>query len=475
MATNACARFPRTFPARAATSATGAGATRCRGGYGPTRSRARLDARSAAFVGRGEVETMRVTSHAGRSTRRARDAVVVAGKKKLRGLVKKGGDAAEAVLTETARLRAERSIIDGELREIRETRGEVVMDPSEIQLELLREIRLLSAELRELKEEVRAATRGGDFNAVATPANAQSAKSDDDMMAMLGVGGEGFGFGDAAVAEQFEAPLLDVTQWRGDGTDRSGEWPYVKQNEDDIYLMTTIHRRLNEAGFWAGEDDEDDMYFGQSTKDALLYFQANAGLSETGLVDPDTWRALLGDEEFRWGPPPGAIAFDESRLEAAQSTTANPDHFMAEEDYAPDEYDPFGHEDERGEAQGPSFETSGGKSAHKWPVLREEDGGMEVHKMQVILAERGYDSGEEDMEYWYFGSATSAALLTFQASERLNETGITDLATWRALLSDDLTDISPAEALAAISDGDYPHDLARTDKVFLLGEQRYED
>jgi len=415
---------------------------------------------------------MRVTSHARLSTRRARDAVVVAGKKKLRGLVKKAGDAAEAALMETARSRAERSILDGELREIREMRGEVVMNSSEIQLELLREIRSLSAELRELKEEVRAATQGGGFTAVATPA---SVKSDDDMMAMLGVGGDEFGFGDAASAEQPETPLLDVTQWKGDGTDRSGEWPYVKQNEDDIYLMTTIHSRLNEAGFWAGEDDEDDMYFGESTKDALLYFQANAGIPETGLVDPDTWRALLGDEVFRWGPPPGAIAFDESQLKAAQSATANPDHFLADEDYAPDEYDPFGHEDERGEAQGPSFETSGAKGAHKWPVLREDDGGMEVHKMQVMLAERGYDSGEEDMEYWYFGSATSAALLTFQASERLNETGVTDLATWRALLSDDLTDISPAEALAAVGDGDYPHDLARTDKLFLLGEQRYED
>ena len=104
---------------------------------------------------------MRVTSHARLSTRRARDAVVVAGKKKLRGLVKKAGDAAEAALMETARSRAERSILDGELREIREMRGEVVMNSSEVQLELLREIRSLSAELRELKEEVRAATQGG--------------------------------------------------------------------------------------------------------------------------------------------------------------------------------------------------------------------------------------------------------------------------------------------------------------------------
>lgn len=210
-----------------------------------------------------------------------------------------------------------------------------------------------------------------------------------------------------------------------------------------------------------------------------MYFQATNGIAETGVVDEDTWLALLGEEQYRWGPTPGAISFDESKFKAEEtsgtpSTTLNPNHFMAEEDYAPDEYDPFGHEDERGEAQGPSFELSSGKVKHKWPVLREDDGGMEVHKMQVLLAERGYDSGEEDMEYWYFGSATSAALLTFQASERLAETGITDLATWRALLRVEELQESPETVLARVGHGDYPNDLARTDRVFLLGEQRYE-
>jgi antiviral helicase SKI2 len=100
---------------------------------------------------------------------------------------------------------------------------------------------------------------------------------------------------------------------------------------------------------------------------------------------------------------------------------------------------------------------------------------MEVHKMQVILSEKGYDSGEEDMEYWYFGSTTVNALMTFQASERLRETGITDIDTWRALLGEDRLAMAPADALATIGDGEYPNDLARTDKVFLLGEQRYEN
>ena len=49
------------------------------------------------------------------------------------------------------------------------------------------------------------------------------------------------------------------------------------------------------------------MYIGASTQDALCYFQAGAGLPETGFVDADTWKALLGPERFGWGPVPGAI------------------------------------------------------------------------------------------------------------------------------------------------------------------------
>ena len=416
-----------------------------------------------------------------------RGAVVARGKKKLRGFLKKAGDAAEAALVETSRLRVERTLIDNELREIREERGEIVLDAAQVQMELLKEIRSLTKEVRELKEEVRAATtRGGTLDAGSSMNAVKGEKSDADMLAMLGVGGGGLGAVDVEASEPIVEPVLDVSEWRGDGTDRSGEWPLVKKNDDDIYLMTTIHYKLNEAGFWAGEDDEEDMFFGETTKVALLYFQANAGIPETGLVDSDTWRALLGEEAFKWGPPPGAIAFDESKIPevvdkvpsveapAAEAATANPKYVMAEEDYAPDDYDPFGHDDERGAPQGASFETNGKIGAHKWPVLREDDGGMEVHKMQVILSEQGFDSGEEDMEYWYFGSTTSAALLTFQASNRLPETGITDLNTWRALLGDELLDISPADALERIGHGGFEHDLSRTDKVFLLGEQRYE-
>jgi hypothetical protein len=110
--------------------------------------------------------------------------------------------------------------------------------------------------------------------------------------------------------------VLDVAGWRGDGSDRSASWPMCKTGEDDLYLMATIQAALNEAGFWAGEEDEADMYFGPSTQEALCYFQASVGLPEVGYVDPETWRALLGEDKYAWGPAPGAIGFDEKAAQA---------------------------------------------------------------------------------------------------------------------------------------------------------------
>ena len=294
---------------------------------------------------------------------------------------------------------------------------------------------------------------------------------------------------------------IDAAAWRGDGTDRSHLWPMCKTGEDDIYLMSTIQEAMNDAGYWAGEEDEADMYFGPSTQDALCYFQAGAGLPETGFVDADTWKALLGEERFRWGPVPGAIGFDEAAAEepepASSSTSSSSSSSMSSAALAAKEWsegvtslvndddahasgneDLWGDEEKNAPAASASSEWSGStaKAADgtKWPVLRVEDGGMEVHKLQVLLDEQGYYSGEEDMEYWFFGTTTENALGTFQASNNLPDTGLTDVGTWRALLGEELAALGPDEALARVGDGDFPEDLSRQDRVFLIGEGRFE-
>ena len=293
---------------------------------------------------------------------------------------------------------------------------------------------------------------------------------------------------------------VDAAAWRGDGTDRSGEWPLCKQGEDDIYLMATMQSCLNDAGFWAGEEDEADFYFGPSTADALCYFQASAGLPETGVCDAETWGALLGAERHAWGPPPGAVGFEEAGDGAAAAPAASAASLSAaaasakawsetavtalvedEDASASGREDLWGDEKSRNKkafddlARREKSDPSASKDAKKWPVLRPEDGGWETHKLQVLLDEQGYYSGEEDMEYWFFGITTQNALGTFQASNGIPDTGLTCADTWRVLLGEARFAMDAKAALETVGDGEFPLDLSRQDRVFLLGENRFED
>ena len=85
-----------------------------------------------------------------------------------------------------------------------------------------------------------------------------------------------------------------------------------------------------------------------------------------------------------------------------------------------------------------------------------------------------YRSGEEDMEYWYFGSTTENALGTYQASNGLPDTGLTCINTWKSLFGEEKFALGPEAALATVGDGDYPDDLSDQNRVFLLGEGRFE-
>ena len=305
-----------------------------------------------------------------------------------------------------------------------------------------------------------------------------------------------------------EVPVaVDAVNWRGDGTDRSNLWPLCKQDEDDIYLMATMQSCLNDAGFWAGEEDEADFYFGPSTADALCYFQASAGLPETGVCDAETWGALLGAERHAWGPPPGAVGFEEAGDAAAGDAAAGDDASTAapaslsaaaasakawsetavtalvedEDASASGREDLWGDEKSRNKkafddlARREKSDPSASKNAKKWPVLRPEDGGWETHKLQVLLDEQGYYSGEEDMEYWFFGITTENALGTFQASNGIPDTGLTCADTWRVLLGEARFAMDAKAALETVGDGEFPLDLSRQDRVFLLGENRFED
>lgn len=62
-------------------------------------------------------------------------------------------------------------------------------------------------------------------------------------------------------------------------------------------------------------------------------------------------------------------------------------------------------------------------------------------------------------------------MLHWQACNELSETGVADAATWKSLLG---PDAQPAD-VAQIRSGDKTDDdMQDTDRVWLLGEQRWE-
>ena len=61
--------------------------------------------------------------------------------------------------------------------------------------------------------------------------------------------------------------------------------------------------------------------------------------------------------------------------------------------------------------------------------------------------------------------------MVFQACHGLAETGVSDEATWKALLG---ASACPQDILELKSGDDTDDDLQENDKVWLLGEQRWE-
>ena len=116
----------------------------------------------------------------------------------------------------------------------------------------------------------------------------------------------------------------------------------------------------------------------------------------------------------------------------------------------------------------------------KWPVIQDGDGGAEVRAMQAALTNAGFYCGEEDMQWWQVGEPTRQALLTFQASVNLPQTGVCDQQTWLALLGPSSTpdDIKKVR-LEGNEEEEEGYDDFETDmtdssgRVWLLGEQRW--
>ena len=220
----------------------------------------------------------------------------------------------------------------------------------------------------------------------------------------------------------------------------TGPPPTLAVGDDDIYWVSQLQTALGKKGYYCGDDDVEDFYFGEGTVSALLTFQACSGLKETGTADAVTWKALLGED---LKPVVGDVQPEGTTLTTTDLNTS------------------------------PTPTPTGNNVEPKeFPVLSECDGGKEVHRLQVMLEVAGFSCGKDDMMWWHYGDDTIAAIKTFQACNGLPQSGVADTLTWEKLAGEgksmqDICRIVEKEQM-------YEEDLTKSDRVWLIGEQRWE-
>ena len=273
--------------------------------------------------------------------------------------------------------------------------------------------------------------------------------------------------------------------------------PTLSLGADDIFWVNQLHTAMSNAGYYAGDEDVEDFYFGESTQSAVLTYQCCEGLTETGVVDDDVWAKLLGPDMI---PVKSRDIFEQSdesgnnfnNIAPANNSTSN---HASKKPYA-EFFEAYAHSsasvnrlgdvdiDEEIASRdtivfddGSLVQSSESSHTHitSWPVLMDGDGGREVHALHVALNQQGYYAGEDDVRWWQFGDGTINALKTFQACSGLPETGVCDVNAWRTLLG---PNAKPQDLMHLRSGGSDDEDLSNVDgaeRVWLLGEQRWEN
>ena len=286
------------------------------------------------------------------------------------------------------------------------------------------------------------------------------------------------GMSDQEDVSDAEAPVIPT-----------GPPPTLTVGDDDIYWVNQLHVALVDAGFYPGDEDIDDIIFGESTQSALLTFQACSRIPESGMADAATWVELLGEDlehkesrdltedmnpltESKTSQKPFAELFSSETVQV--NVTHGSTTSSVKETHSHDEkiFEDGHVEIEDTNSVEIQEETL---TRTEWPVLLEGDGGKEVHALHVLLENAGYWPGEDDLQWWQYGDSTVAAIKTCQACNGLPESGACDETMWQLLLGQNA---SPSDIDSIRSGNSDDEDLAvdgMDTRVWLIGEQRWED
>jgi peptidoglycan hydrolase-like protein with peptidoglycan-binding domain len=214
------------------------------------------------------------------------------------------------------------------------------------------------------------------------------------------------------------------------------QYPTLSQGSTGA-AVTKLQQRLKQRGYFNANPTGN---FGRITKDAVIAFQRNAGISATGTVNRQTWNALLGSSQTQAKSSLSAQQIRELQerlrqlgyFKANPTGTTGPITREAIANFQQDYKLPV-----NGTANAQVLaavrRASAGGYATQQPArnyLTVGDRSDNVRLVQDRLWQLGFFDANSD---GYYSDRTRDSVMAFQQSSRLNSTGNVDWQTWEAL------------------------------------------
>ncbi|MDZ8185355.1 MAG: peptidoglycan-binding protein [Nostoc sp. ChiSLP02] len=262
-----------------------------------------------------------------------------------------------------------------------------------------------------------------------------------------------------------------------------GGYPTLSQGSSGA-AVTKLQQRLKQRGYFNANPTGK---FGLITKDAVIAFQRNYGISPTGVVGRQTWNALVSSSKAptRSSKPPARSSFSTQQIRELQEHLRKLGYFQA---------NPTGNtgpltrqaiakfqKDYRLPINGVANAqvlaavrraSAGGYSTQQPSknYLTVGDRSDSVKLVQDRLFQLGFFNATSD---GYFSDYTKESVLAFQQSSRLNPTGNVDWQTWEALGLNNSNSSNYTEASRSVVPATNDYLLPETNGNVLAGNTRY--
>ncbi|MDZ8224259.1 peptidoglycan-binding protein [Nostoc sp. ChiVER01] len=242
---------------------------------------------------------------------------------------------------------------------------------------------------------------------------------------------------DGVVGASTQRALQEACQSRTSSRNTSsGQYPVLSQGKTGTAVIR-LQQRLRQLGYLNANPTGN---FGPMTRNAVIAFQRNYRISANGIVNQQTWNALLGSSGI-----PGRSKLSTQQVKELQVRLRQLGYFNTA---ATGNIGPLTREAVTRFQQNYRLPVDGMANAQVLEAVRRAstggyttqqpgrsyltvgDQGDNVRLVQERLSQLGFSNTNPD---GFFSDYTRQSVIAFQQSSRLNSTGNVDWQTWEAL------------------------------------------